>query len=94
MKILENIQRNYPGLTLVSVTQKIASVEEYDQIILLMQGEINCIGKHEELLQQARVCADYSIHKKVPATMNYNLNALTGDKKKSTYSALTKVCCS
>lgn len=50
-KILENIQRNYPGLTLVSVTQKISSVEQYDQIILLMQGELIAIGKHEDLMQ-------------------------------------------
>ena len=49
-KILENIQRNYPGLTLISVTQKIASVEEYDQIVLLMQSELIAIGKHEELM--------------------------------------------
>lgn len=49
-KILGNIQRNYPELTLLSVTQKIASVEEYDQIILLMQGELIAIGKHGELL--------------------------------------------
>ncbi|MGZ3814976.1 MAG: ABC transporter ATP-binding protein, partial [Mucilaginibacter sp.] len=45
-KILENVQKNYPGLTLISVTQKIASVEHYDQIILLMEGEIVAIGKH------------------------------------------------
>jgi ATP-binding cassette subfamily B protein len=50
-KILENIQRNYPGLTLLSVTQKIASVEQYDQIILLMQSELIAIGRHEELMQ-------------------------------------------
>jgi ATP-binding cassette subfamily B protein len=50
-KILENIQRNYPGLTLLSVTQKIASVEQYDQIILLMQSELIAIGSHEELMQ-------------------------------------------
>ena len=31
-KILENVQRNYPGITLLSVTQKIAPVEDYDQI--------------------------------------------------------------
>lgn len=49
-KILENIQTNYPGLTLVSVTQKISSVEQYDQLILLMQGELIAIGKHEELV--------------------------------------------
>jgi ATP-binding cassette subfamily B protein len=52
-KILANIQRNYPGLTLVSVTQKIATVEQYDHIILLMQGEIIAIGKHYELMQSS-----------------------------------------
>ena len=39
-KILENVQRNYPGITLLSVTQKIAPVEDYDQIVLLMEGEV------------------------------------------------------
>ena len=50
-RILENLQRNYPDLTLISVTQKISTVEEYDQIILLMQGELITNGKHEELLR-------------------------------------------
>ncbi|MGN6211689.1 ABC transporter ATP-binding protein [Parafilimonas sp.] len=49
-KILDNIQKNYPGLTLISVTQKMATVEEYDQIILLMEGEIIATGKHEQLV--------------------------------------------
>ena len=49
-KILENIFKNYPGLTLISVTQKIASVESYDQIIVLMEGEVIATGKHEDLL--------------------------------------------
>jgi ATP-binding cassette subfamily B protein len=52
-KILANVQKNYPGLTLISVTQKIASVEHYDQIILLMQGEIVATGKHEELMHSS-----------------------------------------
>ncbi|MDB5131897.1 MAG: putative transporter ATP-binding protein [Mucilaginibacter sp.] len=50
-KILANVQKNYPGLTLISVTQKIASVEHYDQIILMMQGEIVACGKHGELMK-------------------------------------------
>ncbi|MBB6111150.1 ATP-binding cassette, subfamily B [Mucilaginibacter lappiensis] len=49
-KILGNIQKNYPGLTLISVTQKIASVEHYDQILLLTQGEIVARGVHDELM--------------------------------------------
>ncbi len=49
-RILSNIQKNYPELTLISVTQKIAPVVHFDQIILLMEGEILAAGTHEELL--------------------------------------------
>ena len=49
-KILANITKNYPELTLLSVTQKISSVEHYDQIILLMEGEILASGTHENLM--------------------------------------------
>ncbi len=49
-KILCNIQASYPNLTLLSVTQKIAPVKHYDQIILLMEGEIIASGKHKDLL--------------------------------------------
>jgi ATP-binding cassette subfamily B protein len=52
-KILANITRNYPELTLVSVTQKIAAVEHYEQIILLMQGEMLATGTHRELMQSS-----------------------------------------
>lgn len=50
-KILENVAKNYPGLTLVSVTQKIASVESYDQIIVLMEGELIAVGTHPHLME-------------------------------------------
>jgi ATP-binding cassette subfamily B protein len=49
-KILANVRKNYPALTLISVTQKIAAVEQYDQILLLMEGELLAQGTHEELL--------------------------------------------
>jgi ATP-binding cassette, subfamily B, bacterial len=48
--ILQNIHRNYPGITLISVTQKISSVEHYDQIILLMEGEVLATGTHGRLM--------------------------------------------
>lgn len=50
-KILDNVAKNFPGLTLVSVTQKIASVESYEQIIVLMEGEVVAVGKHEDLME-------------------------------------------
>jgi ATP-binding cassette, subfamily B, bacterial len=49
--ILKNVHENYPGITLVSVTQKIASVMDYDQIILLMEGEILATGTHQALME-------------------------------------------
>ncbi len=49
--ILRNIQEQYPGITLISVTQKIASVEDYDQILLLMEGELLATGTHARLME-------------------------------------------
>ena len=49
--ILRNIQEQYPGITLISVTQKIASVENYDQIVVLMEGEMLATGTHSELME-------------------------------------------
>jgi ATP-binding cassette, subfamily B, bacterial len=51
--ILQNIQRNYPEITLISVTQKISSVEHYDQIILLLEGEVLASGKHGHLMESS-----------------------------------------
>jgi ATP-binding cassette subfamily B protein len=50
-KILENVARNYPGITLLSVTQKISSVMNYGQIILLEEGEVLAHGTHETLME-------------------------------------------
>ncbi len=72
-KILANVAKNYPGLTLVSVTQKIQSVERYDQIILLMEGEILARGTHEELL---RTSPEYvQIYESQKSTNQYELQA-------------------
>ena len=72
-KILINIQKNYPHLTLISVTQKIASVEHYDQIILLMQGEIIASGKHNQLIKSS---PEYvQIFNSQQSTSNYELQS-------------------
>ena len=55
-KILSNIAKNYPKLTLISVTQKISSIQHYDQIILLMEGELLAKGTHEQLMAS---CPEY-----------------------------------
>jgi ATP-binding cassette subfamily B protein len=52
-KILCNLENNYPGLTLISVTQKIAPVRHFEQIILLMEGEVIAAGTHKELKESS-----------------------------------------
>lgn len=52
-RILENIQKNYVNTTLISITQKIQPVEDFDQIILIMEGEVVSTGKHKELLESS-----------------------------------------
>jgi ATP-binding cassette subfamily B protein len=49
-RVLDNVHRAYPGVTLVSVTQHIAAVEDYDQIVLLMEGDVLAAGTHHQLL--------------------------------------------
>jgi len=68
-KILDNVQRNYPGLTLLSVTQKIGPVEQYDQIVLLMEGEVLATGTHAELMD---TCPEYvQIYDSQRSTQHY-----------------------
>ena len=69
--ILRNIQKNYPDITLISVTQKISAVESYDQIILLMEGEIIATGTHQELINRS---PEYiQIYNSQQSTSNYEL---------------------
>ena len=70
-KILDNVTRNYPGITLLSVTQKIASVMHYGQIILLEEGEILETGTHESLMNSS---PEYvQIFNSQRSTSNYEL---------------------
>jgi ATP-binding cassette, subfamily B, bacterial len=68
-KILANVRREYPGITLLSVTQKIAAIEDYEQIILLMEGEIVAAGTHTQLMQ---TCPEYvQIYQSQRSTSHY-----------------------
>jgi ATP-binding cassette, subfamily B, bacterial len=72
-KIMENVISNYPGITLISVTQKIAAVEDYEQIILLMESEIIGKGTHQELMH---TCPEYvQIYNSQRSTSHYDLQS-------------------
>lgn len=53
MSILKNLNENYPETTIIMVSQKIEPVKDFDQVILLMDGEILASGKHKELLEKS-----------------------------------------
>jgi len=73
-KILANVRQNYPGITLLSVTQKIAAIEDYDQIILLMEGELIAGGTHEQLM---KTCPEYvQIYQSQRSTSHYEQAAV------------------
>ena len=72
-KILCNLANNYPDLTLISVTQKIASVKHFDQIVVIMEGEIIATGKHKELKE---TCPEYvQIYNSQRSTSHYELQS-------------------
>jgi len=72
-KIMKNVQANYKGITIISVTQKIAPVEHFDQIILLMESEIIAAGKHEMLIHS---CPEYvQIYNSQRSTSHYEVQS-------------------
>ena len=71
LKILKNVQRNYPGITLISVTQKISAAENFDQVLVLMEGEMLAKGTHRELMESS---PEYiQIYNSQQSTSNYEL---------------------
>jgi len=49
--ILKNIKSTYSFTTLISITQKIEPIIDYDQILVLMEGELVGASTHDELLK-------------------------------------------
>ena len=72
-KILSNIRTRYPDISLVSVTQKIEPIKNYDQIILLMEGEVLASGTHRQLMEMS---PEYvQIYNSQKSTNQYELSA-------------------
>jgi ATP-binding cassette subfamily B protein len=70
-KILCNLENNYPEITILSVTQKVSSVKNFEKIILLMEGEIIATGTHAELIE---TCPEYvQVYNSQRSTSHYEL---------------------
>ena len=49
------LKNDLPNMTKIVIAQRISSIEEADQIIVLDNGEINGVGTHEELLKNNEI---------------------------------------
>ena len=49
------LKNDLPAMTKIVIAQRISSIEEADQIIVLDNGEINAIGTHDELLKSNEI---------------------------------------
>jgi len=52
-QILANLDEHYPGITLLSITQKIEPIVNFNSIFVIMEGELIASGKHEDLLKKS-----------------------------------------
>jgi len=57
-KIQKAVKDNLSGTTVIMIAQRIASVMNADKIVVLEDGTISAIGKHNELLQTSSVYKD------------------------------------
>lgn len=48
--IRANLKKLYPHLTILSVTQKVQSIADYNHILVLIEGELVAQGNHQQLL--------------------------------------------
>jgi ATP-binding cassette subfamily B multidrug efflux pump len=57
-KIKEGLEKSLPGTTKIIISQRISSIMDADQIIILDDGKINAIGTHEQLLAGNEIYQD------------------------------------
>lgn len=57
-KIREGLRNAIPDTTKIIIAQRISSVSDCDKIIILENGEINDVGKHDELLERNEIYRD------------------------------------
>lgn len=57
-KIKEGLDKSLPGMTKIIISQRISSIMDADQIIILDDGRINAIGTHEQLLADNEIYQD------------------------------------
>ncbi|WP_313583851.1 ABC transporter ATP-binding protein [Lacrimispora sp.] len=57
-KIKEGLEKSLPGMTKIIISQRISSIMDADQIIILDDGKINAVGTHDQLLADNEIYQD------------------------------------
>ena len=68
--IRKGLKNDLPNTTKIVIAQRISSIEDADQIIIMEDGKINAIGKHEDLLKNNHIYQE----------IYYTQNRVGGDK--------------
>ena len=64
--IRKGLKEDLPNMTKIVIAQRISSIEDADQIIILDDGHVNAIGTHEELLKTNTIYQEvYSTQNKI-----------------------------
>ena len=54
-EVRENISKNFKGISKIIVSQRVSTIKDTDQIIVLSFGKVEAIGTHDELLRKSPV---------------------------------------
>jgi ABC-type multidrug transport system fused ATPase/permease subunit len=57
-RITETLDRVSQGRTTVAITHRLASIADYDKIVVLVEGRVSAAGPHDQLLAQGGVYAE------------------------------------
>ena len=68
--IRKGLKEDLPDMTKIVIAQRISSIEDADQIIIMDNGEINAIGTHDELIKNNKIYQE----------VYYTQNRVGGDK--------------
>jgi len=49
-RIFDNLKKEYPNITQLVISQKVESIKDFDEIVLIMEGEVLAAGTHQNLL--------------------------------------------
>ena len=69
-KVKENLKRDLPEMTKIVISQKISAIKDADKIIVLDNGTITNIGKHDELLKTDEIYKDIDSLQQIGGAQN------------------------